>query len=116
MKNKVFVYGLFFMFFISTALYGGWFDEEQKSEELEDIKKKQELFEQKLNQIVKKLDQIQVAITKVASGAAKPSEANKRPKRKPADPNYVHNIPVGDSYFIGNPNAKVVITEFFDFQ
>ena len=37
-------------------------------------------------------------------------------RRKPADPNYVHNIPQGDSYFMGNPNAKVTITKFFDFQ
>ena len=37
-------------------------------------------------------------------------------KRKPSDPNYVHNIPQGDSYFIGDPNAKVVVTEFYDFQ
>ena len=37
-------------------------------------------------------------------------------RRKPADPNYVHNIPQGDSYFMGNPNAKVTITEFYDFQ
>ncbi len=78
---------------------------------------KQELFEKKLNQIVKKIDNLQTSVNKIKT--APPSADNKKsekPQRKPADPNYVHNIPQGDSYFIGNPNAKVTITEFFDFQ
>ena len=78
---------------------------------------KQELFEKKLNQIVKKIDNLHTSVNKIKT--APPSADNKKsekPKRKPADPNYVHNIPQGDSYFIGNPNAKVTITEFFDFQ
>ena len=78
---------------------------------------KQELFEKKLNQIVKKIDNLQTSVNKIKT--APPSADNKKsekPKRKPADPNYVHNIPQGESYFIGNPNAKVTITEFFDFQ
>ena len=77
----------------------------------------QALFEKKLNQIVKKLDNLQAAVSKIQSGA--PPAANNKPqqnKRKPADPNYVHNIPQGDSFFIGNPDAKVTITEFYDFQ
>ena len=37
-------------------------------------------------------------------------------KRKSADPNKAHSIPQGNSYFVGNPNAKVTITEFYDFQ
>ena len=85
------------------------------SADLTPIIEKQELFEKKLNQINKKLDLISDALKKVSA----PSKANNKPKqnkRKPADPNYVHNIPQGDSYFMGNPNAKVTITEFYDFQ
>tara|TARA_Y100000590_G_C15419496_1_gene900829 strand:+ start:394 stop:708 length:315 start_codon:yes stop_codon:yes gene_type:complete len=85
------------------------------SADLTPIIEKQELFEKKLNQINKKLDLISDAVKKVSA----PSQANNKPKqnkRKPADPNYVHNIPQGDSYFMGNPNAKVTITEFYDFQ
>ena len=79
--------------------------------------KQQELFEKKLNQIVKKLDNLEVAIKKIGSASPKAdNKKNERPKRKPADPNYVHNIPQGDSFFIGNPDAKVTITEFFDFH
>jgi septal ring factor EnvC (AmiA/AmiB activator) len=66
MKNTVFIYALLLIFSISnTALYGGWFDEEQKSQELEEIKKKQDLFEQKLNQIVKKIDDLQTSVNKI---------------------------------------------------
>ena len=79
---------------------------------------KQELFEKKLNQIVKKIDDLQVSVKKIntAPPAKADNKKNERPKRKPADPNYAHNIPQGNSYFKGNPNAKVTITEFFDFQ
>tara|TARA_B100000427_G_scaffold327264_1_gene337614 strand:+ start:901 stop:1257 length:357 start_codon:yes stop_codon:yes gene_type:complete len=78
---------------------------------------KQELFEKKLNQIVKKIDALQKTVIEINKSA--PSKADNKPKqnkRKPADPNYVHNIPQGNSFFIGNPDAKVTITEFFDFQ
>ena len=81
------------------------------------LAEKQALFEKKLNQIVKKLDNLQVSVNKIK--IAPPSADNKKdekPKRKPSDPNYVHNIPQGNSYFIGNPDAKITITEFFDFQ
>ena len=79
---------------------------------------KQELFEKKLNQIVKKIDDLQTSVNKIktAPPSAADNKKNEKPKRKSADPNYVHNIPQGDSYYIGNPNAVVTITEFFDFQ
>ena len=87
------------------------------SQELTPIIEKQDLFEQKLNQIVKKLDNLQIAIGKIQPGPpAANNNKQQQNKRKPSDPNYVHNIPQGDSYFIGNANAKVTITEFYDFQ
>ena len=92
-------------------------DSSGTAQDLTPIIEKQDLFEKKLNQIVKKLDNLQAAIAKIQSApAANNKPKNQQNKRKPADPNYVHNIPQGDSYFIGNPNAKVTITEFFDFQ
>ena len=36
--------------------------------------------------------------------------------RKSSDPNYVHDILQGNSYFIGNDSAPITITKFFDFQ
>ena len=86
------------------------------SADLAPIIEKQELFEKKLNQINKKLDLISDALKKVSVPPAQANNKQKQNKRKPADPNYVHNIPQGDSYFMGNPNAKVTITEFYDFQ
>ena len=86
------------------------------SQDLTPIIEKQDLFEKKLNQIVKKLDNLQVAIGKIQSAPPAANDKKQQNKRKPADPNYVHNIPQGDSYFIGNANAKVTITEFYDFQ
>ena len=86
-------------------------------DELAPLVAKQELFEKKLNQIVKKIDALQKTVIEINKSA--PSKADNKPKqnkRKPADPNYVHNIPQGNSFFIGNPDAKVTITEFFDFQ
>ena len=42
-----------------------------------------------------------------------PKKDNKQPK---ADPNKVYNVAVGNSVVKGNPNAKVTITEWMDFQ
>ena len=93
------------------------FSSEGNSIDLDPLIEKQALFEKKLNQIVKKIDDLQVSVKKINTAPAKADNIkNEKPKRKPADPNYVHNIPQGESYFIGNPNAKVTITEFFDFQ
>ncbi len=89
-----------------------------ESIDLSPLVEKQALFEKKLNQIVKKIDNLQIAVNKIktAPPSAADNKKNDKPKRKPSDPNYVHNIPQGDSYIKGNPNAKVTITEFFDFQ
>ncbi len=74
-------------------------------DELAPLVAKQELFEKKLNQIVKKLDDLQVAVNKIKAAPPTANKNNKNNnKRKPADPNYVHNIPQGDSYFKGNPD------------
>tara|TARA_B100001013_G_scaffold157110_1_gene93641 strand:+ start:355 stop:720 length:366 start_codon:yes stop_codon:yes gene_type:complete len=92
--------------------------DEGGTQDLSPIIDKQELFEQKLNQIVKKIDALQKSVNqiKIAPPTADNKKKNDKPQRKPHDSNYVHTIPQGDSYFVGNPNAKVTITEFFDFQ
>ena len=78
---------------------------------------KLEELEKKVNQNAKNIQEILREIKKLNTN--KPTannNQNQKNKRKPADPNYVHKIEQGDSYFKGNPNAKVTITEFFDFQ
>ena len=86
------------------------------NQDLTVVIEKQELFEKKLNQIVKKIDALQTSVNKIKTTPPTANNDKKNNKRKPADPNYVHNIPQGDSYYIGNPNAVVTVTEFFDFQ
>jgi protein-disulfide isomerase len=65
---------------------------------------------------VKKIDAVQASVKNISTAASKADNKPKQNKRKPADPNYAHNIPQGNSFFIGNPNAKVTITEHFDIQ
>ena len=48
------------------------------------------------------------------SASNKPKPNNN--KRKTGDPNFAHNIEVGGSVVLGNPNAAVTITKFTDFQ
>ena len=50
----------------------------------------------------------------LASNAKAPSKNNKQQPK--ADPNKVYNVAVGNSVIKGNPNAKVTITEWMDFQ
>ena len=52
------------------------------------------------------------------AGINKPSgkDANKKQQQPQADPNKVYNIPIGDSFVEGNPEAAVTIIEWSDFQ
>ena len=45
------------------------------------------------------------------------SPGNNNKKQAQADPNKVYNIPTDENTVVlGNPNAKVTITKFTDFQ
>ena len=41
---------------------------------------------------------------------------NIKPGRKGPNPDFSHNIEIGNSVVLGNPNAKVTVTKFTDFQ
>ena len=72
--------------------------------------------EEELKKINGKLDDIGKRLTtlekKVGSGAPS-NNKNQKPK---ADPNAVYNIPISNSVVLGNPNAKVTVTKWTDFQ
>jgi len=72
--------------------------------------------EEELKKINDKLDGISKRLgsleKKVAAGPGTPPKNNK----KQADPNAVYNVPIGDSVVLGNPNAKVTIVKWTDFQ
>ena len=71
--------------------------------------------EEELKKINQKLDNINSRLSNLEKKvSAPPAPAN---NKKEADPNKVYNIPVdGNSVVLGNPNAKITITKFTDFQ
>ena len=56
-----------------------------------------------------------VSLESAISKGNKP-DPKKSNKRKGPDPNVHHIIPIGNSIVLGNPNAKVTVTKFTDFQ
>jgi protein-disulfide isomerase len=72
------------------------------TEDMAELRSQQKQILAKLNDLEKKID---------SRLAARP--AGRRPQ---VDPNKVYNIPAGNSPFKGAEDAKVVITEFSDFQ
>jgi len=71
--------------------------------------------EDELKKINDKLDNIGKRLNAIEKKVATPPPS-KNNNKKPADPNAVYNIPISGSVVWGNPNAKVTITEFTDFQ
>ena len=66
-------------------------------------------------QKIESLEKGQQALKKnLASNAKGPSKNNKQQTK--VDPNKVYNVAVGNSFVKGNPNAKVTITYWTDFQ
>ena len=69
--------------------------------------------EDELKAINEKLDKINTRLDKIEKKVAAPAQQN---NKKQADPNAVYDIPISGSVVLGNPNAKVTILEFTDFQ
>ena len=67
--------------------------------------------------ILQKIESIEKGQQALKKNLASNSKPNKKQDNKPkADPNKVYNVAVGNSVVKGNPNAKVTITEWMDFQ
>ena len=82
------------------------------TEELKDLKNNQALMMKKQSEMIGKLTLLEKKVGKSPS-----PEANKKNnKRKGPNPNFSHNIEIGNSVVLGNPNAKVTVTKFTDFQ
>ena len=79
------------------------------SEELKVLKGNQDLILKQQADLIKKLGSLESAITKT-------NNPKKNNKRKGPNPNISHNIPTGNSIVLGNPNAKVTVIKFTDFQ
>ena len=63
---------------------------------------------------LQKLEKTQNDIVKKVNSA--PTPAGKKNNKPQVDYNKEYNIPIGDSVVLGNPGAKVTITEWMDFQ
>ena len=70
--------------------------------------------EEELKKINQKLDGISKRLGALEKKVAAPAPKNNN--KKQADPNAVYNVPIGDSVVLGNPEAKITITKWTDFQ
>ena len=86
-------------------------DLQDAAKNIKKVNENQDLIINKLNAIDKKMAALE---KKVEQGAKSPSDKkNEKPK---SDPNKVYNIAEAGSIVLGNPNAKVSIVEWTDFQ
>tara|TARA_B100000029_G_C17510441_1_gene936045 strand:- start:1130 stop:1459 length:330 start_codon:yes stop_codon:yes gene_type:complete len=84
------------------------------SEEMKDLKNNQNLIMQKQSEVLKKLALLDTKVGK--ANTADNSKNKKNKKRKGPNPDFKHNIDIGNSVVLGNPDAKVTVTKFTDFQ
>tara|TARA_S200000501_G_scaffold16448_1_gene14764 strand:- start:63887 stop:64204 length:318 start_codon:yes stop_codon:yes gene_type:complete len=87
-------------------------DLQNAAKNIEKVNENQDLIINKLNALDKK---IALLDKKVQQGAAanKPNKKNDKPK---ADPNKIYDIAEAGSIVLGNPDAKVSIVKWTDYQ
>ena len=100
----------------SCLLFFSCNDLKNISNQMESIKGDLDQIIMKQADLDKKMALLQSAVKNIKVASNKPPADNKPKKRKTPNPNYAHNIDVGGSVLLGNPNAKVTITKFTDFQ
>ena len=103
-----------FSVILCIALFSYSCDDLNKlTEELKDLKNNQALMMKKQSEMIGKLTVLE---SKVGKAASPQKNDKKNNKRKGPNPNFSHNIEIGNSVVLGNPNAKVTVTKFTDFQ
>tara|TARA_Y100000590_G_C15344774_1_gene872823 strand:+ start:422 stop:763 length:342 start_codon:yes stop_codon:yes gene_type:complete len=103
---------------LSVLLFSSCSDLEKISQQMETIKGNQDIILAKHKDLDSKLAALQVAVKNVSAASKAPAQNNKNQnkKRKVPNPNIAHNIEIGNSVVLGNPDAKVTLTKFTDFQ
>ena len=93
-------------------------DLQKISQQMETIRGNQDIILAKQKDLDSKLAALQVAVKNVSVAAkAQPAQnKNQNKKRKNPNPNVSHKIDIGNSVVLGNPDAKVTLTKFTDFQ
>ena len=99
-----------------TSLFFGLFifscsDLQDAAKSMKEINENQDLIINKLNAIDKKIATLE---TKMAQQPP-PSDKKKNDKPK-VDPNKVYNIAEAGSVVLGDPNAKITVIKWTDFQ
>jgi protein-disulfide isomerase len=101
----------------SCLLFFSCNDLKNISNQMESIKGDLDQIIMKQADLDKKMALLQSSVKNINVASKQSGKDNKKPqKRKTPNPNYAHNIDVGGSVVLGNPNAKVTITKFTDFQ
>jgi|TARA_B110000263_G_scaffold8651_1_gene7426 protein-disulfide isomerase len=94
-------------------------DLEKISQQIETVKGNQDIILAKQKDLDSKLVALQVAVKNVSTASKAPAAENKNQqnkKRKTPNPNISHKIDIGNSVVLGNPDAKVTLIKFTDFQ
>jgi len=93
-------------------------DLEKISQQMETIRGNQDIILAKQKDLDSKLAALQVAVKNVSTASKAPATQNKNQnkKRKTPNPAVSHKIDIGNSVVLGNPDAKVTLTKFTDFQ
>ena len=74
-------------------------------------------IEDELKKINEKLDKIDKRLINLEKKVVLPPKNDKPKKQQPqTDYNKVYDVPIGNSVVLGNPDAKVTIIKWTDFQ
>ena len=86
------------------------------SNQMETIKGNQDIMLAKQKEFDQKLSLLQNTLKNINTASKKQGDDKKKQQRKNPNPNVAHNIEIGNSVVLGNPDAKVTLTKFTDFQ
>ena len=105
---KIYILSVLFLFVFSCDDIG------KMSDQVNQIKDTQSQILLQQDKILKAL----VSLDKKVASSSKnqPSKSDNKQVRKTPDPNFSHNIEIGNSVVLGNPNAKVTVTKYSDYQ
>ena len=111
LKNKMKLVCLF-----SLILMFSCNDLKKIANQMETIKGNQDIIIAKQKEVDSKLVFLQKTVAGLNVASNKQPAKKQQQKRKNPNPDIAHNIEIGGSVVLGNPNAKVTITKFTDFQ
>ena len=105
-----------YLLFLSVpVLFFSCDDISKMSDQLDQMKDAQSQILIQQDKIIKGLAVLDKKVAGINT-ASKNDPKKDNNKRKTPNPDFVHNIEVGSSVVLGNPDAKITVTKFTDFQ